>query len=76
MPWNANHFPRSMLHSPPIGRNKSIEIAIRKYHRRIRSSWDSNNTWIYRWRTRAPPPNVSVASLKWHCLRHQEYGYA
>lgn len=27
MPWNADHFPRSMLHLPPIVRDKAVEIA-------------------------------------------------
>jgi uncharacterized protein YdaT len=27
MPWNADYFPRSMLHLPPIVRGKAIEIA-------------------------------------------------
>ncbi len=27
MPWNENHFPRSMLHLAPIVREKAIEIA-------------------------------------------------
>jgi uncharacterized protein YdaT len=27
MPWNADHFPRSMVHLPPVVRDKAIEIA-------------------------------------------------
>ena len=27
MPWNADYFPRSMLHLSPIIRGKAIEIA-------------------------------------------------
>lgn len=27
MPWNTDHFPRSMLHLPTIVRDKAIEIA-------------------------------------------------
>jgi len=27
MPWDADHFPRSMLHLPTIVRDKAVEIA-------------------------------------------------
>ncbi len=27
MPWNENHFPRSMRHLPPVVRAKAVEIA-------------------------------------------------
>jgi uncharacterized protein YdaT len=27
MPWNTEHFPRSMLHLPPAVRYKAVEIA-------------------------------------------------
>jgi uncharacterized protein YdaT len=27
MPWDAEHFPRSMLHLPPAARDKAVEIA-------------------------------------------------